>query len=292
MTLLAALTGDLADRSDAVRVDGEACSWSDLRERSRAVAARIEGAPAVATCATASLDTVVAVCGALAAGVPLVPVPPDAGPVERAHILRDSGAVALLGAAPWDDELPRIPLDAGPTTSLPEPPIDAVGLIMYTSGTTGLPKGAILSRRALAADLDALADAWAWTPDDHLVHGLPLFHVHGLVLGVLGALRVGSRLTHTGRPTPAAYAQAARQPLLRGADGVVAVSADAIRGVCAECCPAARVGQRAVAGLGVRAPRRAHRSSPGRALRHDRDADHAQHASRRRASSRIGRVSR
>ena len=41
-----------------------------------------------------------------------------------------------------------------------------------------------------------------------LVHGLPLFHVHGLVLGVLGALRAGSPLVHTGRPTPEAYAAA------------------------------------------------------------------------------------
>jgi len=49
---------------------------------------------------------------------------------------------------------------------------------------------------------------WGWTPDDLLVHGLPLFHVHGLILGVLGALRVGSRLHHTGRPTPEAYAAA------------------------------------------------------------------------------------
>ena len=46
----------------------------------------------------------------------------------------------------------------------------------------------------IAADLDGLAAAWEWTADDTLVHGLPLFHVHGLILGVLGALRVGSRL--------------------------------------------------------------------------------------------------
>ena len=41
------------------------------------------------------------------------------------------------------------------------------------------------------------------------MHGLPLFHVHGLILGVLGALRIGGRVIHTGRPTPAAYAAAA-----------------------------------------------------------------------------------
>jgi fatty acid CoA ligase FadD36 len=84
-------------------------------------------------------------------------------------------------------------------------------MILYTSGTTGPPKGVMLSAAAIAADLDALAETWAWTPDDLLVHGLPLFHVHGLVLGVLGPLRVGSRLIHTGRPTPAAYAAAAAE---------------------------------------------------------------------------------
>jgi fatty acid CoA ligase FadD36 len=65
-----------------------------------------------------------------------------------------------------------------------------------------------LSRRAIAADLDALAQAWQWTPDDTLVHGLPLFHVHGLVLGLLGSLRIGNRFVHTGKPTPAGYAAA------------------------------------------------------------------------------------
>jgi fatty acid CoA ligase FadD36 len=69
----------------------------------------------------------------------------------------------------------------------------------------------VTSRRAIAACLDALTDAWAWTPDDVLVHGLPLFHVHGLVLGMLGALRVGSPLVHTRRPRPADYAAAAER---------------------------------------------------------------------------------
>lgn len=152
--------------------------------------------------ATASLETVVAVVGCLQAGVPFVPLAPDAGPVEREHVLRDSGAALVLGA-----DLPVNVTEQGDPPSV-EVEGSATACVLYTSGTTGSPKGAMLSRDALAADLDALADAWGWTPEDVLVHGLPLFHVHGLVLGVLGALRVGSALVHTGRPDPAAYAAA------------------------------------------------------------------------------------
>jgi fatty acid CoA ligase FadD36 len=72
-----------------------------------------------------------------------------------------------------------------------------------------MPKGVKLGADAISRCLDALTSAWEWSPADVLVHGLPLFHVHGLILGVLGPLRVGSRLVHTGKPTPEAYAAAA-----------------------------------------------------------------------------------
>jgi len=212
--LLPALTGVQGDRADAISVDGVSSSWSELETRARSVAAQIAGGRAVAVAATATMDTVVSVLAGLIAGVPVVPVPADAGPIERDHILRDSSAEVLLGDVAWevDASITRLRVEdaeaARGRASLPAPDPDGPALVMYTSGTTGLPKGAVLSRRAIAADLDGLADAWGWTPDDHLVHGLPLFHVHGLVLGVLGALRVGCRLTHTGRPTPGAYAAA------------------------------------------------------------------------------------
>ncbi len=210
--LLPALHGVHGDHADAVVVDGVSSSWTDLAGRADVLAAEIAGAPAVAVAGEPTLGTVVAVVAGLRAGVPVVPVPADAGPMERAHVLRDSGAAVVLGAPEWADvDLPRVPIPStsSGTGSVPtEPPGDAPALIMYTSGTTGLPKGAVISRRAIAADLDGLADAWAWTSDDLLVHGLPLFHVHGLVLGVLGALRVGSQLRHTGRPTPDRYAAA------------------------------------------------------------------------------------
>lgn len=209
--LLTSLTEPGGDRPDALSVAGRACSREDLLGAAGAVAARIAGAPVAAVRATPSLETVTAVVGALLAGVPVVPVPPDSGPAERDHILRDSGAALLLGGEAGDTgpaESVPVDLDERSGWSEPEPEPDSTAFVLYTSGTTGAPKGALISRRAVAADLDGLADAWGWTAEDTLVHGLPLFHVHGLVLGVLGALRTGSRLVHTGRPTPEAYAAA------------------------------------------------------------------------------------
>ncbi|MGO3326417.1 acyl-CoA synthetase [Gordonia sp. (in: high G+C Gram-positive bacteria)] len=213
--LLASLTGDL-DRK-AVRV-GDPTSSADeltrgeLLSAAAVVADAVEGMSVVAVDGSASIETVVAVVGALMAGVPAVPVPSDAGDSERAHIVGDSGAQMWLCApgtvADPSPQRHEVDVAARSDKRFEEPDESAIGLIVYTSGTTGKPKGVRLSRRALAASIDGLADAWEWTSDDVLVHGLPLFHVHGLVLGVLGALRVGSSLIHTVRPTPAAYAAA------------------------------------------------------------------------------------
>jgi len=212
--LLASLNPALAtatDMADAVRIDGVALSRGDLLGAATSVAERVAGADRVAVLATPTAATVLAVTGCLIAGVPFVPVPADIGASERRHMLADSGVQAWLGPRPDEPEgLPHIPvrLHARSWHRHPEPPPDATAMIIYTSGTTGLPKGVVLSRRAIAADLDALAEAWQWTPGDVLVHGLPLFHVHGLVLGLLGSLRVGNRFVHTGKPTPAGYARA------------------------------------------------------------------------------------
>ncbi len=209
--LLPALDGAFGDSPGAVTIAGERCSWESLAGRASAIASRLAGLDRAALCATPTIETVAGVVGGLLAGVTIVPVAPDAGPIERAHVLADSAAGVLLGEPPWPEAaLPRIPCTPGRAGQLPTPETLArrPALVMYTSGTTGPPKGAVLGRAAIASDLDGLAEAWAWSAQDTLVHGLPLFHVHGLILGVLGALRHGSRLVHTGRPTPQAYAAA------------------------------------------------------------------------------------
>ena len=206
----AAVAGGV-DIGDAVRIGDATLSRSDLVGAATSVAERVAAADRVAVLATPTPVTVLAIAGALIAGVPVVPVPADVGAAERAHMLDDSGAQAWLGEKPQGtDDLPHIPvrLHARSWHRYPEPHPDATALIIYTSGTTGPPKGVVLSRRAVAADIDMLAEAWQWTPDDTLVHGLPLYHVHGLVLGLLGSLRIGNRFVHTGKPSPTAYAAA------------------------------------------------------------------------------------
>ncbi len=69
-----------------------------------------------------------------------------------------------------------------------------LALICYTSGTTGAPKGAMLTHGNLLAGAEALRLAWRWTENDGLVLALPLFHMHGLGVGLHGSLLAGARI--------------------------------------------------------------------------------------------------
>lgn len=65
-------------------------------------------------------------------------------------------------------------------------------VIIYTSGTTGRPKGAEITHGNLISNLQSLHTAWGWSPDDILLHVLPIFHVHGLFVALHGALHAGA----------------------------------------------------------------------------------------------------
>ncbi|MFC9846449.1 acyl-CoA synthetase [Streptomyces sp. NPDC060223] len=207
--LFPALVGGSVAERPAVRFGDRSLSYGELAEAAGVLAGRLGGAGRVAVWATSSLETAVGVVGALLAGVPAVPLNPKSGEGELGHILADSRPSVVLTAVGVElpdslRELERIdvvvtPGGGGAAADVREVPEDSAALVVYTSGTTGPPKGAVIPRRAIAATLDALADAWQWTGDDVLVHGLPLFHVHGLILGVLGPLRRGGALRHLGR---------------------------------------------------------------------------------------------
>ncbi|MEV7283818.1 acyl-CoA synthetase [Streptomyces sp. NPDC093252] len=190
----------------ALRFGDRSLTYGGLARAAGAVAERVRGARRVAVWATPELETAVAVTGVLTAGVAAVPLNPRSGEAELAHVLGDSAPDAVLAApgavlpAPLA-ALERIDVRADAEGAVPPDDADdaAPALVVYTSGTTGPPKGAVLPRRAVTATLDALADAWRWTDADVLVHGLPLFHVHGLVLGILGPLRRGGAVRHLGR---------------------------------------------------------------------------------------------
>ena len=72
---------------------------------------------------------------------------------------------------------------------------DDLAAILYTSGTTGRSKGAMLTHANLASNCQALAETWRFTRDDHLIHALPIFHTHGLFVACNIVLTVGASMT-------------------------------------------------------------------------------------------------
>jgi malonyl-CoA/methylmalonyl-CoA synthetase len=203
----------------------------DLAERTALAAANLAdrgvepGHRVLWSCAS-SMDSVVGLLGALRLGAVVVPVNPAATRSELAYLQRDARpSAALVDRPAIRDCLEQV--GPGCAVSFPADLLVATGsgargevrldaarpeddaLIVYTSGTTGEPKGAVHTHRSLLAGVQALRIAWDWQPDDRLILALPLFHVHGLCAGLFGTLASGASAAVFDRFEPALVLSAA-----------------------------------------------------------------------------------
>ncbi len=177
-----------ADRSRPCFIlpDGRHVSYGELEAGASAVAGRLVAqgvAPGdrIALQAEKSIESVMIYLGVLKAGAVYLPLNSAYTSSEVAYFVGDAEPRELITdpAAYVSESSTFPPLDA----AVPRGNADLASII-YTSGTTGRSKGAMLTHGNLAANAIALHKAWAFTPDDVLLHALPIFHVHGLFVAI------------------------------------------------------------------------------------------------------------
>jgi malonyl-CoA/methylmalonyl-CoA synthetase len=183
---------------------------AELEDATRRVAGRLqatglEPGDRMLFSAESSLELVIAHVAALRSGIVVVPANTAYREREVAHIVTDAGPKAALVDDPdrarWvQSAVGDQTVVVGPDVDLPdgEPAVldaaapDEPALIGYTSGTTGSPKGAVLSHSNLLAGSESVGLAWRWMAAERLVLALPLFHAHGLCVGLHGTLLAGA----------------------------------------------------------------------------------------------------
>jgi malonyl-CoA/methylmalonyl-CoA synthetase len=194
----------LRDGWDPSRVvDGAALDGTTARLAAALAAHGVGPGDRVLWSARATLESVQALLGVLRAGAVLAPLSPSARAPEVAHVVTDAGPrVAICDDDRADVFGPGITVlrmealereaERTDTVTLPELQPGDDALVVYTSGTTGKPKGAVHTHASLLAGTSSVLQAWAWEPTDRLILCLPLFHVHGLCAGLFGTLAAGA----------------------------------------------------------------------------------------------------
>jgi len=137
------------------------------------------------------------------AGGVAVPLATSHPPAELEYVIRDTEAGLVVGdeaALPVLAPLARAArarlvvagdaLRASPADGVPHLDPSRRAMIVYTSGTTGRPRGAVSTHQILGAQISSLVEAWRWSPADRLLLVLPLHHVHGILNGLGSALAV------------------------------------------------------------------------------------------------------
>jgi long-chain acyl-CoA synthetase len=156
---------------------------------------------------------VVSLFAAWRLGAAATPINPSLAAAEVAYQVSDAAAKVLIVEEPLAIEVPETAvvltseLASGPSQveGSVQVPDDALALLVYTSGTTGRPKGVMLDHANLHAMCAMVIDASSVGNADHSLLILPLFHVNGIVAGTLAPLVAGGRVTVAGRFSPKSF---------------------------------------------------------------------------------------
>ncbi len=211
--MLVARASGCSERTAISAAEGS-FSYRDLLDASARVAACLLGPrddlreARVAFLASPGFPYVATQWGIWRAGGVAVPLATSHPPPELEYVIRDADAAVVLADAELAPRLDAVPMASAvrrvrtaealaseprSPSPLPDVPDDRRAMILYTSGTTGKPKGVVTTHGSLRAQVTSLVTAWEWSADDRILLVLPLHHVHGIVNVLTCALWSGAR---------------------------------------------------------------------------------------------------
>jgi len=196
---------------DRVFIEASGRNWSygEVEALAGRLAARLQtlgAAPGERVLAQTdkSVEAVILYLACVRAGAIYLPLNVDYTEAELAYFVSDAEPALAVCRAESAEMFERI--GAPEVTTLAAlfehlgdaaaPPVprepDDIAAILYTSGNTGKPKGAMLTQGNLASNAETLVEFWRFTSEDRLIHSLPIFHVHGLFVALHCALLSGA----------------------------------------------------------------------------------------------------